>query len=433
MAEHPYGSTRPVRATTRKVLRATLTWSDGAGAHRVVVDTIAVVGTATGCELVVMDAGVSRVHAELEIRADGLWVRDLGSRNGTYVDGLLVGRVRASEGSRIKVGTTQVTVHYDETADLGAAAPAAFGGLVGGSPPMVRLYERLRAVAPSELSVLIMGETGTGKELVARSIHEASPRAKQPYVVVDCASMPEHLLEPALFGHARGAFTGASHARAGAFEEADGGTVFLDEIAELPLSMQPRLLRALESRSVKRVGESEYRPLDVRFVSATHRDLRRMVNAGSFREDLYFRLAAVNVVVPPLRDRLEDVPLLVRKFAPKLAGTAEEEALLSRLRKRTWSGNVRELRNHVERALALGFDEESELAVRDVPVPPSIPEEGDVCQLPLADLRERWIASLEADYLKRLIAKYDRNISAMARDAGLNRTYLHKLLKRHGL
>ncbi len=267
-------------------------WRDVAGEHSVPLAGRMVIGSAPAVDLRVTDPAVSRLHAELELRDDGAWVRDLGSRNGTFVDGVLVGSARVPEGGRVTLGGTTLSITYATAATAVELHPAeSFGPLLGRSVVMRELFARLARVATSQASVLIQGETGTGKEVVAEAIHAASERSAQPFVIVDCGALPEHLLESELFGHAKGAFTGAVAARAGAIESADGGTVFLDEIGELPLAMQPKLLRAIESRSVRRLGETAYRKVDVRFVAATHRDLRLMINQGAFREDLYFRVA----------------------------------------------------------------------------------------------------------------------------------------------
>ena len=285
-------------------------------------------GSASGVDLVIADPMVSRLHAELEHRPDGLWIRDLGSTNGTRVNGIRVESACVPDGASLKLGETTLVVNPGAASTSIELWPVdSFGPLVGKSTVMRALFARLARIASTDSTVLIEGETGTGKDIVAHALHEASPRVAKPMVVVDCAALPENLLEAELFGHAKGAFTGAGPARAGAIESADGSTVFLDEVGELPLSMQPKLLRAIESRTVRRLGETAYRTVDVRFVSATHRDLRRMVNAGAFREDLYFRLAVVPVMVPPLREHPEDIEMLVEHFLPSGASDLSSETL----------------------------------------------------------------------------------------------------------
>jgi transcriptional regulator with GAF, ATPase, and Fis domain len=336
---------------------------------------------------------------------------------------------------------------------------------------MRELFARVDRLAKSDSTVLVEAETGTGKELVARALHEASARAAGPYVIVDCAALPENLLESELFGHAKGAFTGAVGARAGAIEAADGGTVFLDEVGELPLAMQPKLLRAIESRQVRRLGETAYRKIDVRFVSATHRDLRTMVNSGAFREDLYFRLAVLPIGIPPLRSRVEDIGLLVQHFLGPNATEVIGADMVRELASRPWLGNVRELRNFVERARALGIREALSLSSptreaqtiapgevslrRSVPppVPPQVSDEAERARLnaaanasaasgaapsfspdrPFREVREEWSDFVEREYLRRQLERHGRNIAAVAQAAGLDRTYVYKLIRRHDL
>ena len=336
-----------------------LEWNDSGGSHSVVIQKKAFLGAGADAEVQVRDPLVSRVHAELEPREGGVFVRDLESRNGTFVDGVSVRSAVVAFGHHLRVGGTELRVTAMESTRISKSdvwPEARFQRLVGGSRPMRELYANLARVAMSDGAVFIQGETGTGKELVARSLHEASPRRNGPLVVVDCAALPENLLDAELFGHTKGAFTGAVSARAGAIEAADGGTVFLDEIGELPISMQPKLLRVLEQRTVRRIGESSHRAVDVRFVSATHRDLLAMVGQGRFREDLYFRLAVLPVNVPSVRDRREDIEGLVEHFVAQSGGGSLPPALIEEITRRPWRGNVRELRNFVERARALGAE-----------------------------------------------------------------------------
>ena len=414
-------------------------WRDDAGVHLVSVDGRLLIGSSSQAGLVVSDRKVSRVHAELEPRADGLWVRDLGSTNGTVLDGVRIGLARVGDdGGRIGVGGATLSVTFEAPAQVRLWPQAELQGLVGRSEASRELFMRISRCAASDAAVLVQGETGTGKELVARALHALSPRAHGPLVVVDCGALPESMLESELFGHAKGAFTGASAARVGAIAAADGGTVFLDEIGELPLSMQPQLLRAIESHAVRRLGENEYRTVDVRFVAATHRDLQAMVAQGTFREDLYFRLAVLPLRVPPLRERLDDVPLLLEKLLP--AGAALEVAAidLPGLREHWWPGNVRELRTYVERALALGPQRALALLRGEHPVAPSAPlsERG----LPPVDagvefkvLREQWVGHLELAYLREMIRAHGRSAAAIADASGLDKSYVHRLFRKHDL
>jgi two-component system response regulator GlrR len=421
-------------------------WSDASGAHEVALRSGARVGSAASAEIVLNDAAVSRLHAEFEIRDGAVWVSDLASRNGTFVNGVMVAGARVPPEAHVRMGSTTLTFGVAPTATSMELWPGEeFGPLVGRSLVMRQLFAQLARVAESQAAVLIHGETGTGKELVAHAIHEASPRASGPLVVVDCAALPEHQLEAELFGHAKGAFTGASAARIGSIEAADGGTVFLDEVGELPLAMQPKLLRAVETRTVRRVGETEHRNVDVRFVSATHRDLGRMVNAGAFREDLYFRLAVLPVAVPPLRARPEDVPLLIRQFLPPDRRGEITPELGTDLSSRPWPGNVRELRNFADRLLALGPD--AAIAAMSLtpsrgslpPSPPSArtglpsppPPVPSAAGLPFKEAREQALVAFERAYILDLLARHGHGVAAAAQSAGLDRTYLYRLIRKH--
>jgi transcriptional regulator with GAF, ATPase, and Fis domain len=445
-----------------------LSWTDRAGNHSELVDRRMLVGSSPDSGIVVQDPTVSRLHAELDVRSDGLWVRDLGSRNGTFVDALQVTGARVPDKGHLRFGSTDLLVDYNpgQVRHVEIWPHAGFGKLVGQSVRMRELFATLSRLSPLEASVLIFGETGTGKELVARAIHDASARGPKPFVVVDCAALPENLLDVELFGHAKGAFTGAVGARAGAIESAEGGTVFLDEIGELPIAMQPKLLRVLESRTVRRVGETAYRAVDVRFLCATHRDLLTMVNAGEFREDLYFRLAVLPVQVPALRERTEDIELLVSHFLKHGDGPSHLTGeLLRELTKRPWRGNVRELRNFVDRARALGptqalammqsgvsphAQSEGKLAAERSSSPPSPPpSDAAVLGAPPAppigstdarmfeqaykDFRESWVDAGEKEYVRRLLLRHDRNVAAAAREAEVDRTYIYRLIRKHEL
>jgi two-component system response regulator GlrR len=426
------------RSRAARVLRSRpeLSWTDEAGTHRQVIAGRTTVGSAPGAEVRVADREVSRLHADLEPSEQGTWVRDLGSRNGTFVGDLRVTAALLPDGARLRLGGTELVLRYpSEPSPVELWPGHSFGGLLGASPPMRELYACLARVAESDAPVLLLGETGTGKELAAQAIHAASKRAAQPFVVVDCAALAGSLVEGELFGHARGAFTGAVGARAGSFEAASGGTIFLDEIGELPLALQPKLLRVLESHTVKRLGESEHRPVDVRLLAATHRDLGLMVNSGAFREDLYFRVAVLPLTLPALRARPSDIPILYRHF---LAGRQPREPLSERdLCKLPWLGNVRELRNFVERVCAFGaggtLGGTSAPSVRtDAGAPPA-----DVSPVPFEqpfkEFREQWIDRGEREYVRRLLDKHGRNVAAAAEAAGLDRTYVYRLIRKHDL
>jgi hypothetical protein len=285
---------------------------------------VARIGSRFGNEVVLADETVSRVHLEIAADEHGYRLRDLGSTNGTFVDGYRAADIYLRPGSVIRLGGTEITFEpLSAEADVPATAAGSFGPLVGQSIAMRELFAQLERAAPTDATILVEGETGTGKELIAEAIHGASKRRGGPLVVFDCASVPGTLLESEIFGHEKGAFTGATDRRIGRMEEADGGTLFLDELGELPIDLQPKLLRALEKREVRRLGGRDTIPVDIRIVAATNRDLAREVNRGTFREDLYYRLAVVRVGVPPLRERPEDIRHLVRHFVERaLRGSA---------------------------------------------------------------------------------------------------------------
>ncbi len=445
---------------------------------------------------------MSRVHAEVEPREEGLWIRDLNSLNGTFVEGVAVEAGCVLHGFTIRVGTTSLRVDYEnaEKQTVDRWPSDHFGPLVGRSQVMRELFSTLARLAPLEACIMIQGETGSGKGLVARAIHEGSSRAPGPFIVVDCAALSESLIEAELFGHAKGAFTGAHQLRIGAIEAANGGTVFLDEIGELPLSMQPKLLRVLESSTIRRIGEAKHRDVNVRFVTATHRDLLSMVNRGEFREDLYFRLAVVPVRLPALRERTDDIGLLLRHFSEGSLSWLTPN-LLRALEARPWRGNVRELRNFAARARALGpvealslsgqwadgrdpvtavlsrppipaspppppgsrpslIDPGSRPSLIDpgsrpslppsrsshpsLPPPPLLPSDADLGSIPPAgagpsfmqpfsEFREQWINHGERVFLQALLERHQRNVAAAAKEAGLDRTYIYKLLRKHGM
>jgi two-component system, NtrC family, response regulator HydG len=321
--------------------------------------------------------------------------------------------------------------------------------IIGRSPAMSRVFELVRKAARSEANILVVGESGTGKELIARAIHANSPRVAQPFVPVDCASLPEQLLESELFGHEKGAFTGAIRTKQGLVEAAHRGTLFLDEIGELPLGLQVKLLRALQERQIRRVGGTGLVDVDVRLVSATNRDLREATLKGRFREELYYRINVIAIELPPLSERAGDVRLLVHAFLKRYGqGRVKgiDDEAMAALERYRWPGNVRELQNVIERACALA-DAET-ICKRDLP--PNLlgageapggarvtgtggimPESG--IDLTLKDAKERWMAVLEASYLRELLARHDGNISAAAKAAGIDRKTFHRLINKHNL
>jgi DNA-binding NtrC family response regulator len=316
-----------------------------------------------------------------------------------------------------------------------------FDDVLGQSPAMTAVFELVRKAARSDANIVIQGESGTGKELIARAIHANSPRADQVFVPVDCAALPDALLESELFGHERGAFTGADRSKPGMIEVAHRGTLFLDEIGELPLALQAKLLRALQERQIRRVGATRYVDVDVRLVSATNRDIGAQVGKGEFREDLYYRINVITVTLPPLRERAGDVALLAHEFLRRYGRNRErgltgiQPDALALLESHSWPGNVRELQNVIERACALA--DGPLIGVRDLPEhvrgrgrpAPARPE----LDLPLAKAREAWIQAFAEEYLSNLMRRHAGNVSQAARTAGIDRKTLHRLLVRHGV
>ena len=408
--------------------------------ERVALDSgSARVGSGPGNELRIADPTVSRIHCEVRVRGDGIAIKDLGSTNGTWVDGVRLREGDVPAGTHVRVGDSVFRVERGEEPTFVALADRAeYGELVGASLEMRRVYAILERIATTDATLLLQGETGTGKDVVARSLHAESRRAAGPFVTVDCGAIPENLIESELFGHVRGAFTGATGDRKGVFEEADGGTLFLDEIGEMPLSMQPKLLRAIERRAVRRVGSNGEKAVDVRLVAATNRSLARCVNEGTFREDLYYRLAVVEVSLPPLRARREDIPALARHFHRRLEPNGAElpADFLAMLVARGWPGNVRELRNFIERSVSLGFVGRSARPSAPPPplaVAPASLDQAVPLHLPLKDARQAWIASFESVYVRAMLAKTAGNMTRAAELSGVSRRFLQRLVARLGI
>lgn len=405
----------------------TLAYQGPKGEHTIAIDHHATVGSASRATVHLPDRTVSRLHCELRERDGELWVKDLESKNGTWVNGVRVLEACVPEGARLQLGQSELRVGRElQERTVGLWPHERFGSMVGRSVQSRELFSTLHRFAATNAPVLILGETGTGKDEAARAVHTFSPRNRKPFVVLDCTAFSEQLIESELFGHARGAFTGAIADREGAFEAADRGTLFLDEVGELPLEFQTRLLRVLETGEVRRLGEHEVRKVDVRIIAATHRDLRKMVNAGTFREDLYFRLAVLEVTMPPLRERPDDIELLYRALAPKGAPEPSDE-LLAEIRRQSWPGNIRQLRNYLVRHFAGLPQPEGAFEAESLALPaPDI-------DTPFKVLREQWNAHLERTYFKKLLARHDTNVTETARAAGVSRAHLHELIKRHGL
>ncbi len=393
------------------------------------------IGAARDNELVLSDPSVSRRHVRLELKAREVWVEDLGSTNGTRIDGVRIARAVLAPGATLELGNTAIRAEpVDEPIRIALSTASHFGHLLGASVEMRRVFAMLERVSSTDATVLVQGETGTGKELVAEAIHAASPRRDGPLVTFDASAVAPTLIESELFGHVRGAFSGATADRRGVFEEASGGTLFIDEIGELPLELQPKLLRVLEGRQVSRVGESRWRPVDVRVIAATNRELAAEVNRGQFREDLYFRLAVVTIGLPALRHRLDDLPMLVRHFWKRFTHADEAPpALVRDLAARAWPGNVRELRNAVERAAVMRGAELGAPISEVVSEAASAAAFEALFELPIDDAKERMEAQFLRAYLEHALAKSGGSVSGAARLVGTNRRYIQRLMKRYDL
>jgi DNA-binding NtrC family response regulator len=395
-----------------------------------------IVGSDAPSDLVLTDPAVSRQHFRIDAEEEYI-LRDLGSTNGTRVGGVRVREVLLDDGAVITCGATRLAFkHTDAPMRIELATDDGFEGLIGRSVAMRELFALLAKIAVTDAPVLIEGETGTGKERVARAVHVRSRRAARPFVVFDCGAVPPTLIESELFGHEKGAFTGATERRAGVFERAGGGTVLLDELGELQLELQPKLLRVLESNEVFRVGAQKPTPIDARVVAATNRDLQARVTEGQFREDLYYRLAVVTLKVPPLRERREDIPVLAAHFARDriFPGGAEGgrgwETIFEFMKGHDWPGNVRELRNVVERAVIMSDPKRLT---------------GDPLDA-LAELRQKAEPALrkrvslraardqtEREYLEDLVRSTDGDLDEAARIAEVHRKSLERLLREHGI
>ncbi len=428
--------TRPLNWFVRG---GTVSTPDG-NKYTVDIDPI-VVGRESGAQLMLEDAEVSAVHCELRATEGGVLVRDLGSTNGTFVGPLRVQEATITMRAEVIVGQTHLIIEPEAKRRVEVGYSEGFGNLVGTSPRMRRVFSVLEKVAATSLSVLIVGETGTGKEGVAKSIHEASPRKSQPFVVVDCGAIPETLAESILFGHEKGSFTGATERRKGALAEADGGTLFLDELGELPLDLQPKLLRALSERQVKRVGSANFEPIDVRVLAATRRDLGAEMNAGRFRSDLFFRIAQVRTELPALRERISDLPLLVEDICRRVGRSEHADTVLRWIEQRMgthdWPGNVRELVNIVSVAATLADTPEAIDDVltltREPPPPPLMSTADGTSTTGFADAKRGAIGSFEREYFTSLVRRAKGNVSEMARQSGMERHHVRAYLRKYGI
>ncbi|PTL84618.1 sigma 54-interacting transcriptional regulator [Vitiosangium sp. GDMCC 1.1324] len=388
------------------------------------------------------DRTASRHHFEIINTERGWLLVDLNSTNGTFLDGRRIERAYLSSGSQIRAGSSTLAfAPIDEEVTVEPDREGELCGLVGQSVKMRQVFALIKKIAPMDISVIIGGETGTGKELVARAIHELSGRKKGPMVVLDCGAIPPNLIESELFGHEKGAFTGAMTARPGAFERAHGGTIFLDELGELRLDLQPKLLRVLENREVRRVGGNDIIEVDCRVIAATNRDLVKEIAAGNFREDLFFRLSVINLQLPPLRERREDIPLILKRALadPELLAQHGRKNIspeaLALLMAYAWPGNVRELMNVLSHVLAFSDGE----AVMPEHLPPRVrgqEREGPLSfneHLTFKDAKEQLLENFEREYVTSVLTRCEGNLSRAARESGLHRKSIERLVKKYQL
>ncbi len=432
------GLDRPVAAVVSSVRRFRLRIVDGGEVGHVFEsngDRVQL-GSHPLNDLLLDERTVSRFHCEIFVDEKGNpWVKDLGSRNGTVVDGVPVKEAALRSGSLLQLG--RVSLRFELSGEknrIPVSEQKSFGSLVGTSIAARSSFALMERAAASDSTVLLEGETGTGKSQAAESIHRLSARRSHAFLVVDCGAIPANLLESELFGHEKGAFTGADTRRVGVFEEARGGTVFLDEIGELPTELQPKLLRVLEAREIRRLGTNAYLPVDVRVIAATNRDLRAEVNAGRFRPDLYFRLAVVKITVPPLRQRSEDIPAIAEKMLtalgvdPRVRESLKDPVFLAQLQRAAWPGNMRELRNHLERCVVMqetlepGLEPEGSLPESPVAVDPRVP---------YPEARRRALEAFERAYVKALLELHKGKVAQAAESADIDRVHLYRLIKRH--
>lgn len=413
-------------------------------------DASLTIGSAPTNRLVLRDAAVSRLHATIEVDEKGYLLADRDSKNGLFYDGLRVKEIYLQDKTTFQLGDTSLRFELtDEKTEVRFSGRDRFGDLLGQSRPMREIFSMLERVSPTDATILIEGESGTGKELVAEAIHNHSTRKDGPLIVLDCSAIAKDLIESELFGHVKGAFTGATGARKGAFEAARGGTLFLDELGELSPDLQPKLLRALEKREIKPVGSNHTIKTDVRIVAATNRNLLQEVREGNFREDLYYRFAVIRLQLPPLRDRPDDIPLLVEHFLRQAnARTGRDDIdiaykTMEKLKRHRWPGNIRELKNFIDRAVLLtqGDNIETKFLTPSEPASQIVPasvqdtalpiveaalEEG----LPFKDAKNRLVEQFELEYWSRLLERTDGNISKAARMAGVHRKSVEYILKK---
>ncbi len=431
--------------TTLKVRKCRLSVTAGPDTGREVIsdkERIRIGAHSSNDLVLTEDRTASRHHFEIQYTERGYLLIDLNSTNGTFLDGRRVERAYLSSGSQMRAGSSTLTFSpIDEELTVEPDRDGSLGGMVGQSVKMRQIFGLIKKIAPMDVSVVIQGETGTGKELVARAIHENSNRKKGPMVVLDCGAIPPNLIESELFGHEKGAFTGAVASRPGAFERANGGTIFLDELGELRLDLQPKLLRVLENREVRRVGGNEVQEVDVRVIAATNRDLVKEIQAGNFREDLYFRLSVINIQLPPLRQRRDDIPHILRnaladpEIQAKHGRKRFAASALAILQAYPWPGNIRELMNVLSHVLT--FSDSEEIEAHHLPAR----VQGQQKEQPLPfnehlsfkDAKEQLLENFEREYIGQVLKRCDGNISRAARESGLHRKSIERLVKKYSL
>jgi two-component system, NtrC family, response regulator GlrR len=396
------------------------------------------IGTSADNDIVITDDTVSRRHAELEPTPLGMRVRDVESTNGIVIGGIRVRDAFIPGDFQVALGETWIGVQWlGETVDREQVATDRFGDVLGRSPRMRELFADLERIATADVTLLVEGETGTGKDLIAESVHGASRRSPGPFVVFDCGAAAPTVVESELFGHERGAFTGAHGTHIGVFEQANGGTLFVDEIGELPLDLQPKLLRVLEKREIRRIGGRQTIGVDVRIIAATNRNLRAAIQRREFRQDLYFRLAAAHVAVPPLRDRMEDLELLIEHFLsqqnPPRTLADVPAHVWEMFQAHRWPGNVRELRNAVQRLAVTPDRPLHEPGTGSTPPPPPASWSRPEGVLPLRVARRQAGDDFERAYLEHVLARTSGNVTRAAAQAEVSRQMMQKLMRKHGM
>jgi transcriptional regulator with PAS, ATPase and Fis domain len=397
--------------------------------------TAVVVGTGAECDLKLSDPLVSRAHVMLRATSSAIVITDESSRNGTFLGEIRIREIEARSSLSLRIGSTVIALRVDAEAVTVPLSPRMrFGDALGASSAIRHVFAILEQAARHAVTVLIEGDSGTGKDVLARAVHDESDRAGKPFVVVDCGALPENLIESELFGHERGAFTGATGARVGAFELADGGTIFLDEVGELPLILQPKLLRVLETKTFRRIGGSRDVSVDVRVIAATNKRLAQAVRERQFRDDLYYRLAVVHVLVPRLAERSEDIQLIAQAFVEKALGPGSElpPPLVALLASYSWPGNVRELRNVIDRFVAFGHTDPVSLFGADAAASSAakLVDTRTLDGLGYHDAKARLVEAFHKDFLGRALERHGGSMSQAAATLGIPRTSLYRMLDR---